>query len=112
MDRDVYLILIGAGISLASSIVTMVLQFFLSQWSERIREKREREDRKSKEIRAALMDKSGPVELPGVVLKNLIRRKTDVISNSIMPITPFQFWLAVSIGVLVFFIWVVIVFTK
>ncbi len=41
MDRDVYLILIGAGISLASSVVTLVLQFVLGLIGERMRSKRE-----------------------------------------------------------------------
>lgn len=58
MDRDVYLILIGAGISLASSIATLILQFLLSQWSEKLRLRREEKNRQSKEIRATLMDKS------------------------------------------------------
>ncbi|MBN2117970.1 MAG: hypothetical protein JW730_15440 [Anaerolineales bacterium] len=58
MDRDVYLILLGAGISLASSIVTLVLQFLLGLFNERMRSKREEGRQRLHEIRAALMDKS------------------------------------------------------
>jgi hypothetical protein len=76
VDRDVYLILLGAGISLASSIVTLILQFFLGQWGERMRSKREEKQQQSREIRSALMDKSLPMRPGGTLLKR-IERSTD-----------------------------------
>jgi len=54
MDRDVYLILVGAGISLASSIVTLLLQFFLSSIKENIHRRRNLKIQKSNEVRAKL----------------------------------------------------------
>lgn len=128
MDRDAYLILLGAGISLASSIVTLVLQFLLSQWSEKLRAKREGREWKAKELRAALLDKSEPVRIPnpekwmGRLLGGsgadeidldlpsfLRRRKTDGVSEPVVPITPLQYWRSVAIGVVIFVVWVFVV---
>ena len=79
MDHDVYLILVGAGISLASGIATLVLQFLLSQWSENLREQRQRKERRSQEIRAAILDKSAPARVgPGSLLKRLEQGSNDL----------------------------------
>ena len=57
MDRDVTLILIGAGIALASSIITLILQFYLGQLSERIKVKREEKNQRTRSIREELLRK-------------------------------------------------------
>jgi hypothetical protein len=54
MDRDAYLILIGAGISLASSVIVLILNFALTQIAENRKEKREAAKQHSAEIRSAL----------------------------------------------------------
>ena len=56
MDRDVYLILIGAGISLASSIVMLFLHAFLDLIMEKIRSK----ERQREELRRILLDDTPP----------------------------------------------------
>lgn len=55
MDRDVYLILIGAGISLASSLVTLLIQFLLGQASDNIRRRKDSQTQRSQSIRSALI---------------------------------------------------------
>ena len=65
MDRDVYLILIGAGISLASSAVTLLLQFGLGLIRDTIERKREEENRRKEEVRAELIRKDIPIHITG-----------------------------------------------
>ena len=134
MDRDVYLILLGAGISLASSIVTLILQFVLGQWNERMRSKRETQQQQSRDVRNALLDKSVPRDISKSLVNRLItrikeldlndldiptflrkRREASAASTDSQPRTPFQkFWAlygdAISIGVIVFLFWVVGIF--
>jgi hypothetical protein len=61
MDRDVYLILVGAGISLASSIITLLLQFILGLINERIRRKQEEVMRRKHEITRELTRQDWPI---------------------------------------------------
>jgi hypothetical protein len=131
MDRDIYLILIGAGISLASSIVTLLLQFLLNIWNERIRAKREGKEIKMREIRKALLDKSEPVRFrPEDLMGSLIppssdgieveldipsflqRKNVDGEPEPIIPVTASQFWGAIGLGVLVFFLWNIVSFSE
>ena len=56
MDRDVYLILVGAGVSLASSIATLVFQFVINTIVEKNRGKRALNERRSVDIRASLLN--------------------------------------------------------
>lgn len=51
MDRDVYLILIGAGVSLASSIVTLIIQALVDELVFRRRDR----ERKKEELRRLLL---------------------------------------------------------
>lgn len=133
MDRDVYLILIGAGISVATSIVMLLLQFLLSQWGERLRAKRELKQDRSREIRAALLDKRPPTQTKSLVnsiLKRImeldpddldippfLRRRAEQSASPTHshPLTPAEkFWaqyiMPITIGILVFISWVVYVF--
>lgn len=130
MDRDVYLILIGAGISLATSVVTLLLQFLLNQWNERMRTQREQKQQQSREIRAALLDKRPPTQTKSLV--NSILRRILELDPSDLDIPPFlrrrseqsaspensrpptpteKFWaqyiMPITIGILVFIGWVV-----
>jgi len=56
VDRDVYLILVGAGVSLASTVVTLVFQFILNNIVQKSKDKKELITRRSSEIRAALLE--------------------------------------------------------
>lgn len=67
MDRDVYLILVGAGISLTSSVITLLLQFFLGLIQETSKRKREEKERYKKELREELMRKDIPIEIRGSI---------------------------------------------
>ena len=118
MDRDIYLILIGAGISLASSIVTLILQFVLGQWSERLHSKREEKQQQSRDIRNALLDKSVPSVGTETVLNKLLGRIRTIDSDNLdLPTflrrkeggqTSPYFW-AVLVGIVVFFFWILYV---
>lgn len=55
MDRDVYLILVGAGISLASSIITLTLQFLFGMIADRIRIQRATKMQNVAEIKSSLI---------------------------------------------------------
>lgn len=137
MDRDVYLILVGAGISLVSSLLTLFFQFILGLISENIQSKREEKKRQSKEIREALIDKSLPIVISpgnggGGILKQGLppedtRIKTSsMIFNTIADLWRTSggarrerialllkqpwFWISAGTGVLVFIAWIVYVF--
>lgn len=45
ISEGLFLLLVGAGIALASSLLTLVLQHFLSLREEKIRRKRDREEK-------------------------------------------------------------------
>jgi hypothetical protein len=118
MDRDVYLMLIGAGISLGSGAITLLLQFLLGLWKERIKSKQEERELRSVEIRTALLDKSLPTRLPGSLLKRIevepgdldipafLRRKDG--SSYLGPITAWQLLISLYMAILVFIIWYVL----
>jgi hypothetical protein len=127
VDRDVYLILIGAGISLASSVVTLILQFLLGLISERMHSKREEKREQSRNIRAAIMDKSLSPEIKkaGTLLKRIMPdisaddldlpsflRNKDKDQRSLTPAKKFtiQYFWAITIGILVFLFWLVYIF--
>jgi hypothetical protein len=130
MDRDIYLILIGAGISLASSIVTLILQFLLDRWNENLRAKRAGKERHSKEIRMALLDRSAPTSLKhgrligrersddddhsGLDIPQFLRRRSQhaaspTNSRLLTPAKKFwaQYLMPITIGILVFISWIV-----
>ena len=128
MDRDLYLILIGAGISLASSVVTLALQFVLGLMGERMRSKREEKREQSRTVRAAIMDKSMPTTIrPGSLLKRIgsnistddldlptFLRKKD---GTLRELTRAEKWLfryilPITVGVFVFLIWLIFVFNN
>ncbi|MFZ5910541.1 MAG: hypothetical protein ACOYYU_11040 [Chloroflexota bacterium] len=118
MDREVYLMLVGAGISLGSGVITLLLQFLFGLWKERVKEKQEEKEQRVTEIRTALMDKSLPTRLPGSLLKRIevapgdldlpsfLRRKDG--KSHFGPITPWQLIIAVDVVVLVFVVWYVL----
>ena len=118
MDRGVYLMLVGAGISLGSGVITLVLQFLFGLWKERIKSKQEEKERRTTEIRSALMDKSLPTRLPGSLLKRIeiapedldlpsfLRRKDG--KSQLGPITPWQLFIAIDVVILVFIVWYVL----
>lgn len=54
IDRDFALLLAGAGISLVSATITLVLQHFLSLREHRIKQRREATEQEAKELRAKL----------------------------------------------------------
>jgi hypothetical protein len=118
MDREVYLMLVGAGISLGSGAITLVLQFLFGLWKERIKSKQEENERRTTEIRSALMDKSLPTRLPGSLLKRIevghedldipafLRRKDG--GSYLGPITLWQLLIAIDVVILVFVVWYVL----
>jgi hypothetical protein len=59
MDRDIALLLIGAGIALVSSVVIAILAHFLSLRAGKVRRERDREESIREQTRATLMDSSG-----------------------------------------------------
>lgn len=61
MDRDVYLILVGAGISLVSSIITLVFQFALSLIKEKIQNRQEEKRIRKQVIVNELTRKDFPI---------------------------------------------------
>ena len=54
IDRDIALLLVGAGISLASTLITIALQHFLSLREHDIKQKRELKQQEAKDLRAKL----------------------------------------------------------
>lgn len=50
-DRDLYFLLLGAGIALLSAVVTSLLQHFLRLREERIKWQRDKEEREARERR-------------------------------------------------------------
>lgn len=55
MDREFLLLLTGAGISLVSGVITLVLQHFLSLRTDRIVSERRRIDERSAKLREELL---------------------------------------------------------
>ena len=56
MSRDIALLLVGAAIAIASSIVTAIVQHRLSLRAERIKRKWEKEERESQEMKKRLAE--------------------------------------------------------
>ena len=118
MDREVYLMLVGAGISLGSGVITLLLQFLFGLWKEHIKAKQEEKEQRVTEIRTALMDKSLPTRLPGSLLKRIevepneldipafLRRKDG--SSYLGPITGWHLLISLYMAILVFIIWYVL----
>lgn len=73
MDRDLFLLLAGAGISLVTTILTLILSYGLNQLSEKKREARSLALKKQDEIHAALTSKEVPVGVGGGILIPKVR---------------------------------------
>lgn len=114
MDRDVYLMLVGAGISLGSGVVTLLLQFLFGLWKERIKSKQEEKEHRVAEIRTALMDKSLPTRLPGSLLKR-IEVEPDVSRKyrywPLLNLIPARLRVPIFVGILVFATWMIVTST-
>ncbi len=59
MDREIAILLLGAGIALVSTVVTAILTHFLSLRADKVRRERDREENIREQTRATLMDSSG-----------------------------------------------------
>jgi hypothetical protein len=68
VDRDVYLILVGAGIALASNIVMRILEFILATIAQKIRWVYEAQLKEKQELRQSLLgaDIPGPDKLNNI----------------------------------------------
>lgn len=76
IEREVVYILIGAGIALVSSIVTALVQHFLSLRADRIKRVRERELRESEKLRRHLSEGIG-FQL-SEINRQLLKHETDL----------------------------------
>jgi len=104
VDRDVYLILVGAGISLASSVTTIILQFLLGLLTDRIREQRAEKARRASEIRAALTN-------PRRVRFEINPRHGSIYMRASR--LNFKYFLpSLIIGIVVFGVWIIWVFIR
>ena len=54
-DRDLALLLIGAGIALVSALVTSIVQHWLSLGADKIKRERTRKDKEAEALRSNLL---------------------------------------------------------
>jgi DNA polymerase/3'-5' exonuclease PolX len=71
MDKEVSLILIGAGISLISSVITLTLQHFYSLRAERIKNRHEQLKKREEDLRYSLI--RGVAELESLSIQKQIK---------------------------------------
>ena len=123
MDRDIYLILIGAGISLASSIITLVMKFILDLIGEKIRSNREEKEQQVRDIRMAIMDRSAPTRVGSRgLLKRILPGPDDLdiptflrgkkYEGSSPSLRHPEYILAIAVGIIVFLTWVYVVLVR
>lgn len=87
MDRDILLVLIGAGFTIAGGVVTSLLQAWLAVWTHKRKLEIEREKKQQDELRKILLppESGGGLEPPPTLLESWIVSIGTIIEWTLLP---------------------------